>query len=288
MPGGSTRRKAVRLSPLPARVLLAAAAQDKAKDPRVGSLSSKRHPSSYDPLSELPQTTGSRATRVPFLSLSEHPGSCGEQFAVCNIRLQKCWVSIHAWKKLGCKPLKCLQKSLAAKSFRVFASLMKAAVASLIKAWVALCTEERRSGKKNYKIFQTENPVKNNVGTGWSLSNLCTAVETTFFRVYLNVHMCVYTRRESEEKPPDPGSFSLAPLQNIGGFLYFCPGGKEAKGLYWESCKACPSREPQMLRKPRRWCGLCIGSAVPPTPPLPQHKAPRPQPLPLCQPPALI
>lgn len=112
MPGESTQWKAVRHSPLPARVLLPAAAQDKAKDPHVGSLSSKRHPSSssYDPLSELPQTTGSRATRVPFLSLSEHPGSCGEQFTACNIRLQMYWLFIHAWKKLGCKPLKCLQK----------------------------------------------------------------------------------------------------------------------------------------------------------------------------------
>lgn len=146
----------------------------------------------------------------------------------------------------------------------------------------------RRSVKENYKIFQTENPVRNNVGIGCSLSNLCTAAETTFFRVYFNVHVCVYTRREGEEKLPDPGSFSLAMLQNIGGFLYFCLGGKEAKGLYWESCEACPSHEPQMLRKPRHWCGLCIGSAVPPAPPLPQPTAPGPQTLLLCQPPALI
>lgn len=91
--------------------------------------------------------------------------------------------------------------------------------------------------------------MKNNIGTGLPPSNLY-----ILLGVYLYAHMCVYARREGEEDPhpPAPGGFSLALLQNVGGLLYFCLGGKEAKGLYWESCEACPSREPQMLRKPSR------------------------------------
>lgn len=146
-------------------------------------------------------------------------------------------------------------------------------------------------GKENYKRFQTE---KNSVEIGVCLLKITSHHWenhgfTALFRVYLCAYTHVYTRREEEEQPPEPGGFSLAPLQNVGGLLYFCLGGKEANGPYWESGGACLSREPQMLRKPKHWCSFCIGSAA-----LRQPPEPDPAPLPTGprrrdrQPPPLI
>lgn len=88
--------------------------------------------------------------------------------------------------------------------------------------------------------------------------------------------MCARGKREKRNPPTQ--AVSVWPLlQNVGGLLYFRLGGKETKkGLYWESREGCPSREPQMLRKPRRWCGLCIGNSALPASPLAPTRGPRP------------
>lgn len=134
------------------------------------------------------------------------------------------------------------------------------------------------SGKKNYKRFQTEKKQCRN----WTVSsrNYIPPLRKSPLRCTLSNVLCaythVYTRGEEEEKPPEPGGFSLASLQNVGGLLYFCPGGKEANGPVWEGGGGCLSREPQMLRKPKRWCSFCIGSAALPGRPCPPAPLPGP------------
>lgn len=134
------------------------------------------------------------------------------------------------------------------------------------------------SGRENYKRFQTK---KNSVEIGPSLLKIISHHwehhhYAALFRVYLCAYTHVYTRGEEEEKPPGPGGFSLAPLQNVGSSLYFCLGEKEANGPCWGGGGGCLSREPQMLRKPKHWHSFCIGSAALPGRPCPPGPFPLP------------
>jgi len=73
-------------------------------------------------------------------------------------------------------------------------------------------------------------------------------MKNTRYAALFRVHFCAYTRvylgREGGEKHtraprPDPGGFSLAPLQNVGGLLYFRLVRKEAKGLCCPVSRRC-------------------------------------------------
>lgn len=119
------------------------------------------------------------------------------------------------------------------------------------------------SGKENYKSFQAQK--KREIGL-CLLKIVSHHGENQRYAVLLRVHLCaythVYTRREEEEKPPEAGGFSLAPLQNVGGLLYFCLGGKEANGPGWEGGGGCTDAQ-----EAEAWRSFCIGSAALPKPP---------------------
>lgn len=95
------------------------------------------------------------------------------------------------------------------------------------------------SDKENYKRFKTEKnsveivssqnyiPPLRKSPLHWSLSSVFACTHT-------HTHTCVHKERGRRGTSPEPGGFSLAPLQNVGGLLYFCLGGKEANGPCWD------------------------------------------------------